>query len=81
MAVTFSAPGSAPLICRWIGTDNFNSNRYEESDAYYNPSAIKKIDRLFNLCDSLGLYVMLTLGPGNYACAMVVSRRRRLIFL
>ncbi|MES2376191.1 MAG: DUF5060 domain-containing protein [Bacteroidota bacterium] len=46
---------------------NFNSNRYEASDAYYNPSAIKKIDRLFNLCDSLGLYVMLTLGPGNYS--------------
>ena len=45
---------------------NFNSNRYEPSDAYYNPSAIKKIDRMFNLADSLGLYVMLTLGPGNY---------------
>jgi hypothetical protein len=44
---------------------NFNSNRYEASDAYYNPSAIKKIDRMFNLCDSLGLYVMLTLGQGN----------------
>lgn len=46
---------------------NFNSTRYEESDAYYNPSAIRKTDRLFNLCDSLGLYVMLTLGPGNYS--------------
>lgn len=46
---------------------NFNSNRYEPSDAYYNPSAIKKIDRMFNLADSLGLYVMLTLGPGNYS--------------
>jgi len=45
---------------------NFNSNRYQPSDAYYNPSAIKKIDRMFNLADSLGLYVMLTLGPGNY---------------
>lgn len=46
---------------------NFNSTRYKESDAYYNPSAIRKADRLFNLCDSLGLYVMLTLGPGNYS--------------
>lgn len=46
---------------------NFNSNRYKPSDAYYNPSAIKKIDRMFNLADSLGLYVMLTLGPGNYS--------------
>jgi len=46
---------------------NFNSNRYEPSDAYYNPSAIKKIDRMFTLADSLGLYVMLTLGQGNYS--------------
>jgi len=46
---------------------NFNSNRYEASDEYYNPSAIKKIDRMFTLADSLGEYVMLTLGPGNYS--------------
>jgi hypothetical protein len=46
---------------------NFNSTRYEASDAYYNPSAIKKMDRMFTLCDSLGLYVMLTMGPGNYS--------------
>jgi len=46
---------------------NFNSNRYEPSDAYYNPSAIRKIDRMFDLADSLHLYVMLTLGPGNYS--------------
>ena len=45
---------------------NFNSHRYQESDNYYNPSAIRKIDRMFDLADSLKLYVMLTLGPGNY---------------
>ena len=48
----------------WHGP--FNNSRYEPSNAYFNPSAIKKIDRMFNLADSLGLYVMLTLGPGNY---------------
>ncbi|MES2278120.1 MAG: DUF5060 domain-containing protein [Bacteroidota bacterium] len=46
---------------------NFNSTRYEPSDAYFNPSAIKKIDRMFTLADSLGVYVMLTLGQGNYS--------------
>jgi hypothetical protein len=65
-AVIFSAPGSASLTSRWDFHDNFNNDRYEPSTAYYNPSAIKKIDRLFNLCDSLNLYVMLTLGPGAY---------------
>lgn len=44
-----------------------NSNRYTNSDAYYNPSAIAKLDRLVTLCDSLNLYMMLTLGPGNYS--------------
>src|SRR5690606_1745012 len=46
--------------------NGFNNNRYTASDEYYNPSAIKKMDRLIDLCDSLGLYMMLTLGPGAY---------------
>ena len=46
--------------------NNFNSSRYTPSEKYYNPSAIRKIDRLFNLADSLNIYIMLTLGPGNY---------------
>jgi len=41
-----------------------NSNRYTPSDKYYNPSAIAKMDRLVYLCDSLHLYIMLTLGEG-----------------
>lgn len=43
---------------------NFNSNRYTPSDEYYNPSAIAKMDRMINLSDSLGVYIMLTLGQG-----------------
>ena len=58
----------------WISSFNlpldwkrgFNSNRYTPSDAYYNPSAIVKIDSMINLADSLHLYIMLTLGPGAY---------------
>ncbi|RYE31700.1 MAG: DUF5060 domain-containing protein [Sphingobacteriaceae bacterium] len=43
-----------------------NSNRYKETDQYYNPSAIAKMDRLVSLSDSLGVYMMLTLGQGAY---------------
>jgi hypothetical protein len=42
----------------------FNSKRYTASDEYYNPSAVKALDRLVTLSDSLGLYIMLTLGTG-----------------
>jgi len=43
----------------------FNNNRYTESDEYYNPSAIKKFDRMVCLADSLDLRIMLTLGQGS----------------
>jgi hypothetical protein len=42
----------------------FNSTRYTPSDEYFNPSAIKKMDRLMDLTDSLHVYIMLTLGQG-----------------
>jgi len=58
-------------ICSWnLPIDwksGFNSNRYTPSDNYYNPSAILKMDSLVNLCDSLNLYMMLTLGQGAYS--------------
>lgn len=44
----------------------FNSNRYTASDEYFNPSAIKKMDRLVSLSDSLDLVMMLTLGEGTH---------------
>ena len=57
-------------ICTWNlpldWKDNFNNHRYTPSDSYYNPSAIKKIDSLVDLSESLNLYMMLTLGPGAY---------------
>lgn len=57
-------------ICSWnLPLDwksGFNNNRYVSSDEYFNPSAIKKMDRLVSLSDSLGIYMMLTLGEGTH---------------
>lgn len=44
-----------------------NTNRYTNSEEYYNPGAVKMIDRVVSLSDSLGVYMMLTLGPGDYS--------------
>jgi hypothetical protein len=55
-------------ICAWnlpVDWKNpVNSNRYTSTNEYYNPSAIAKMDRLVTLSDSLGVYMMLTLGEG-----------------
>jgi Domain of unknown function (DUF5060) len=57
-------------MCRWnLPIDwksGFNNNRYKPSDDYFNPSAVTKMDRLVDLCDSLGLHMMLTLGQGAF---------------
>lgn len=38
-----------------------STKRYQPSNEYFNPSGIKRMDELVNMCDSLGLYFMLTL--------------------
>jgi hypothetical protein len=38
-----------------------NNRRYSNSSSIYNESGIKRMDRLINLCDSLGIYMMLAL--------------------
>ncbi|RYY37879.1 MAG: DUF5060 domain-containing protein [Sphingobacteriaceae bacterium] len=57
-------------ICRWnLPIDwqkGFNNSRYQPSKEYFNPSVVQKLDRLINLSDSLGLYIMLCMGPGAY---------------
>lgn len=57
-------------ICSWnLPLDwksGINSNRYSNSDEYFNPSAVAKMDRLVNLSDSLGIFMMLTLGQGTH---------------
>jgi len=60
---TWMTNGNLPLDWKKAS----NSNRYTPSDEYYNPSAIKKIDRLVTLCDSLDIHMMLTLGMGAYS--------------
>lgn len=57
-------------ICSWnLPIDwnkGFNSTRYTASDEYFNPSAVSRLDRMVGLSDSLGVYMMLTLGMGAY---------------
>ncbi len=55
-------PWNFPLEWKTVSP---NTNRYTNSDEYYNPSAIRKLDRLFELSDSLGIYIMLTLSGGH----------------
>lgn len=43
----------------WKQVDN--SNRYQNSASRFNESGIRRMDELVNLCDSLGIYMMLTL--------------------
>jgi hypothetical protein len=58
-------------ICSWnLPIDwksGFNNSRYQPSDEYFNPSAVKRMDDMVNLSDSLGLHVMLTLGEGTHS--------------
>ena len=57
-------------ICSWnLPLDwksGINSRRYSNTDEYFNPSAIRKMDRLVSLSDSLGIHMMLTLGEGSH---------------
>lgn len=47
------------LPLEWKKTSG--TKRYQQSTEYFNPGAIKRMDELVNMCDSLGLYFMLTL--------------------
>jgi len=57
-------------ICSWnLPLDwksGINNRRYTNSEEYFNPSAVNKMDRLVNLSDSLGIFMMLTLGEGTH---------------
>lgn len=58
-------------ICRWNlpidWKDGFNNSRYDTSSKYYNPSALRRMDWMVALADSLHLHMMLTLGPGAFS--------------
>lgn len=57
----------------WMAPNNFplewkkvrNTKRYTDSDAYFNPGGIKRLDEVLDLADSLGLYMMLTFDSHN----------------
>jgi hypothetical protein len=57
-------------ICAWNLPIDYrrpsNNSRYTPSDEFYNPSAVARMEHLVELADSLGLYIMLTLGTGGY---------------
>lgn len=42
----------------------FNNHRYTESDEYYNPSAVARLDHFVEMCEDSGIYVMLCMGGG-----------------
>ena len=44
---------------------DFNNPRYAPSDEYFNPSAVARLDHFVDLCESLGIRVMLCMGQGN----------------
>ena len=44
---------------------NFNNPRYEESDAWINPSAAARLDHVVALAESLDLRIMLCMGAGD----------------
>ena len=44
---------------------DFNNPRYTDSDEYFNPSAVERLDHVVELADSLGIKVMLCMGQGD----------------
>jgi hypothetical protein len=52
-------------MCVWnlpVAWNNVNdTKRYANSNEYFNATGIKRMDELVNLCDSLGLYFMLSI--------------------
>ncbi|MGQ8335510.1 DUF5060 domain-containing protein [Sunxiuqinia sp. A32] len=56
-------------MCSWnfpIDRQNhFNNHRYEASNEYFNPSAVKKLDQFVDLCKDNNVYVMLCMGQGD----------------
>ena len=57
----------------WMAPNNFplewkkvvDTKRYSDTDKYFNPGGIKRLDEVVDLIDSLGLYMMLTFDSHN----------------
>lgn len=56
-------------MCSWNfpidKKDHFNNPRYEACDGPINPSAVKRLDETIELCERLGIKIMLCIGAGE----------------
>ena len=44
---------------------DFNNSRYEASEEYFNPSAVRRLDEVITLAEQEGIRIMLCMGPGD----------------
>lgn len=67
------ANNGANFFRSWMGPYNFplewkklrDTDRYSDSPEYFNPGAIKRLDEVVEMADSLGLYMMLVFDSHN----------------
>lgn len=56
-------------MCSWNfpidRKDHFNNFRYSATDAPINQSAVQRLDETVQLCEQLGIRIMLCMGPGD----------------
>lgn len=56
-------------MCSWNfpidRQEDFNNPRYQPSKEYFNPSAVRRLDHVIDLADSLGIKIMLCMGQGD----------------
>ncbi len=58
---SWMAPNNFPLEWKTVR----HTNRYTNTDEYFNPDGIRRLDEVVELADSLGLYMMLTFDSHN----------------
>lgn len=67
------ARNGANFFRSWMAPNNFplewktvrNTNRYSNTDAYFNPGGVERLDEIVTMADSLGLYMMLAFDSHN----------------
>lgn len=61
---TWMCPWNLPLETKKVNS----TKRYKDTDAYFHPGGIQRMEELLHMIDSLGLYMMLTLdmNSGNW---------------
>ena len=59
--------------------DHFNNHRYTPSDAYYNPSAVARLDHFVGLCEELGVIFGICVILLSMACFLEMMRMSALI--